>query len=318
MDKLVSIIVPVYNVEKFLDKCIESIIKQTYKNIEILCINDGSTDGCKEILDCWGEKDGRIKIIHKENGGLISVRRLGVKTATGEYIAFIDSDDYVKEDMIELLLTSAIKSNSDIAVAGFETVDENGVSLQKIAPKEQTVDSKEALRALLCDDFLETGLYPVWNKLYKTSLFEALSFPSGVFNLGEDQYLNLLLLKKASKVSFLPNSVYSYVQREGSIMHTMKVSYVDSFFRLWELKKKIAWDINIKPNDMQKLINRHIGGIFDLFGFAYAQKNSECISFFKEAIKKSGDLTLKNIASLSFFNKIRAIKFAFRLFASSK
>ena len=130
MDKLVSIIVPVYNVEKFLDKCIESIIKQTYKNIEILCINDGSTDGCSDILDKWGNKDERVKVIHKENGGLISVRRLGAKTANGEYLAFIDSDDYVKEDMIELLLKSALEAKSDIAVAGFETVDENGKPLR--------------------------------------------------------------------------------------------------------------------------------------------------------------------------------------------
>ena len=315
MDKLVSIIVPVYNVEKFLDKCIESIIKQTYKNIEILCINDGSTDGCSDILDKWGDKDERVKVIHKENGGLISVRRLGAKTANGEYLAFIDSDDYVKEDMIELLLKSALEAKSDIAVAGFETVDENGKPLQTIAPKYGVVDSKEALRALLCDDFLETGLYPVWNKLYKTSLFDALSFPSGIFNLGEDQYLNLLLLKKADKVSFLPNLVYSYVQREGSIMHTMKASYIDSFFRLWELKKKIAWDISLDQKNRQKLINRHIGGVFDLFGFAYAQKNIECISLFKDKVKESGDFTIKNLSLLTLFNKIRAVKFAFRFFA---
>ena len=119
MDKnhpVLSVVVPVYNVEKYLDKCIESIVGQTYKNLEIILVNDGSTDRCKEICDIWKEKDARIKVLHKENRGLVSARQAGLEMASGEYIANVDSDDWIEKNMYECLMGLAVESGSDIEI----------------------------------------------------------------------------------------------------------------------------------------------------------------------------------------------------------
>ena len=128
MDEKVSIIVPVYNVEKYLDKCIESIVNQTYRNIEIILVDDGSPDKCPEICNEWAKKDDRIKVIHKENGGLSSARNAALEIAQGDYITFVDSDDWIENDMIQSMLTCAAKNDADIVCCGFyfDNVDTTG------------------------------------------------------------------------------------------------------------------------------------------------------------------------------------------------
>ena len=115
---LISVIVPVYKVENFLDRCVESIVGQTYENLEIILVDDGSPDNCPAICDNWAKKDGRIKVIHKENGGLSSARNAGLDVVTGEYFGFIDSDDWIEKDFFEFLITNALKENADISRCG--------------------------------------------------------------------------------------------------------------------------------------------------------------------------------------------------------
>ena len=126
-NNLISIIVPIYNVEKYLKKCIDSIINQTYKNLEIILVDDGSPDNCGKICDEYAKKDNRIKVIHKENGGVSSARNVGVENATGEYIGFVDSDDYIEKDMYEVLINNLKKENADISIISNYEVYKNKI-----------------------------------------------------------------------------------------------------------------------------------------------------------------------------------------------
>lgn len=121
----ISVIVPVYNVEKYLDKCVQSILNQTYENIELVLIDDGSTDGSSKICDKYGKIDSRVKVIHKENGGLSSARNRGIDEAVGKFITFIDSDDYIHHQMLEILYEGIIKNKSDISICEYRRFDEN-------------------------------------------------------------------------------------------------------------------------------------------------------------------------------------------------
>ena len=126
-EELISIIVPVYKVEKYLDKCINSIVSQTYKNLEVILVDDGSPDSCGKMCDEWTKKDTRIKVIHKENGGLSDARNFGLDCAKGKYIQFVDSDDYIEKDMIEFLYKNLKENNADISICSNYMVDEENV-----------------------------------------------------------------------------------------------------------------------------------------------------------------------------------------------
>ena len=162
---LISVIVPIYKVEEYLDCCIRSIINQTYSNLEIILVDDGSPDGCPEICDAWVKKDSRIKVIHKENGGLSDARNAGMVIASGEYVAFIDSDDRVESEFIQKLYNVITEHNADIAECAVSYVDENGniLRVRNSAPITE-MGKIEALHRLV----LEDGVFQtVWNKLYR-------------------------------------------------------------------------------------------------------------------------------------------------------
>ncbi len=297
--------------EKYLAKCIKSIINQTYQNIEIVCIDDGGTDSSGAILDELATSDGRIVAIHQSNTGLIGVRKNGVSVAKGELIAFVDSDDYVDEHLIEALYNNMREHNSDIAVCGFDIVDEDGAILSQITLKNHSEDSGKALRGLIYEDFAKTGLYPMWNKLYKKELFTKIEFPAGNFNLGEDQYQNLQLIDNAVKVSFAEGHFYSYVQRAGSIMKSMKLEYIQSFFSLLKLKRELILKYDMQKTDAKKVFDNYFSTIFDLYGFAYRSGNKECIEFFNAALVREEFFAFSNLP-LSVTNLLRAVKFGLR------
>ena len=132
MDSLISVIVPIYNVEKYLQKCVDSIINQTYKNLEIILVDDGSPDNCPKMCDDYAEKDSRIKVVHKENGGLSDARNVGMEVATGEYVSFIDSDDYISLDFYETLLETIVDNDSDVVECGVVKFYENEKFIKKL------------------------------------------------------------------------------------------------------------------------------------------------------------------------------------------
>ena len=242
MKDIISVIVPVYKVEKYLQRCIESIINQTYKNLEIILIDDGSPDNCGIICDEYAKKDNRIKVIHKENGGLSDARNAGLDIATGEYIAFIDSDDYIALNMFETLHSLMIKDNSDIALCSYMYIDENGKkieSLNKQNPiKNEILSSFEALKKI--GEHKSWYFVVAWNKLYKKEIFNNLRFPYGKIN--EDEFIIHKVFGKSKSISCVESMLYYYVQRSDSIMKqnysiknlALVEAYVDRAIYLYE------------------------------------------------------------------------------------
>lgn len=217
MDKIVSVIVPVYNVERYLEQCLDSIIKQTYRSLEILIINDGSTDQSGEIASRYAGLDDRIVLLEKKNGGLSDARNYGLDRASGDYIMFVDSDDYIEPDMVEYLLDAIEKSDAQIAVCGYRLVDEDGEELPdwEAFPKEKVVGSLDYWKVY----HEEAYIYGVvaWNKLYHKAVFDRIRFPVG--KVHEDEFILHKLLHIADRIVCCPGKKYRYRQRKGSIMN---------------------------------------------------------------------------------------------------
>ena len=213
---LISVIVPIYNVEPYLDRCVRSILGQTYPHLEVLLVDDGSPDRCASLCDAWAAKDGRVKVIHKENGGLSDARNAGLAAATGVYTGFVDGDDYISPDMYRLLLERLERDGSDIAVCGVELVHEDGSPIRVMAPAgSHVLDHHRAMEAIVREDLLTQT---VWNKLYKTDLIRAIPFPVGKYH--EDVFWSWRAVARAERVSVFDAPCYFYVQRGGSIMGT--------------------------------------------------------------------------------------------------
>ncbi len=211
---LISIIVPIYNVEKYLKKCVESICNQTYQNLEIILVDDGSPDKCGEICDGYAKADKRIKVIHKKNGGLSSARNAGLDIAKGEYISFIDSDDYIASDFIEKLYLLCIKNDADIAECGF-TKFQDKIKIEKLDEDIKIYTSKEMQTRMYSNNYVGTTV--VWNKLYKKYIYNDLRFPIGKIN--EDEFCTYKALYNCNKNIVVTNkALYYYRYNPSSIM----------------------------------------------------------------------------------------------------
>lgn len=211
---LISVIVPIYNVEKYLDRCVESIINQTYKNLEIILVDDGSPDNCPKLCDEYAQKDNRIKAVHKENGGMSDARNAGMAVASGEFICFVDSDDYIELNMLSDLYDCIVSDNSDVASGGANWVDESDNVIRKDCVEQHCVlNDKEAMIELLHDRKLKQY---VWNKLYKTSIIKNIPFKKGRYH--EDVFWLHQMVGGAKRISILPNMYYNYLQRPNSVM----------------------------------------------------------------------------------------------------
>lgn len=210
---LISVIIPVYNVEKYLDRCISSVVKQTYENIDIILVNDGSTDSSGEICDRWSKRDRRVRSFHKTNGGLSDARNYGLTKAAADYITYIDSDDYVHESLFERLYDILNKTESDISIVNPVHVKEGQEAVFCDKGKLKIYSNPEsAIEALLYqNDFLVSA----WGKLYKKRILEGTPFPKG--KLFEDAAVMPYLFNKCSRIAYESSSLYAYVHRSGSI-----------------------------------------------------------------------------------------------------
>lgn len=211
---LISIIVPLYNSEKYLSKCIDSIISQTYKNLEIILINDGSTDNSLNILNKYIKKDKRINLINKENGGASTARNIGLKESKGKYISFIDADDYVEKDYIEKLYESLIKNNADMAICDFYNVNENNEIILNNSPiKSELLTKKDFFKKTTIKD---SYYYIVpWNKLYSRKIIEKIKYPEGKIN--EDEFVIHLIVDNCEKIISLSDKLYYYLRRDDGV-----------------------------------------------------------------------------------------------------
>lgn len=213
-DLLVSVIVTAYNVEKYIDECIESIVNQSYKNLEIIIVDDGSPDSVPQKCDAWRERDTRIKVIHKTNGGVSSAKNTGVAAATGELIGFVDGDDCIALNYYETLVNALKKNESDIVRMGMERIDENGKFINRVIPKKASYSGYEALQCIGKDD----GIF-IMNQLSlsKREVFENISFPDG--RVCEDAAVAHQFYMKIKKLTVLPYDLYRYRIVSQSIMH---------------------------------------------------------------------------------------------------
>lgn len=215
MDLLISIIIPIYNVEEYLERCIDSVVNQTYKNLEIILVDDGSPDQCGSICDTWALKDKRIKVIHKKNGGLSDARNAGLNLATGEFIAFVDSDDVVERQFVRYLIDTVCEENADIVECGVQKFCTDIEFPAETKGKVTSFSRTEALRELIFDGAIRQH---VWNKLYRKSVIADIRFPVGKLN--EDEFWTYKIVGRAEKICRIENELYGYFQREGSIMGT--------------------------------------------------------------------------------------------------
>lgn len=213
--KLISVIIPIYKVEKYLDKCIQSVINQTYSNLEIILVDDGSPDNCPEMCDKWAAKDERIKVIHKKNGGLSDARNTGLDIATGDYIAFVDSDDYIEADMYECLFNQLVNTKSQMAICNLEYVDvEGNITTLNTMGQDGCFSSRQILGDWCGSDFVYYVV--VWNKLYSRSCWKNIRFPVG--KVHEDNFVMYKLFFNCEYIVCLKAKKYNYVQRKDSIM----------------------------------------------------------------------------------------------------
>lgn len=227
MNDKISVIVPVYNVESYLDRCINSIIKQTYDNLEIILVDDGSSDKSSYICDQWAACDDRIIVIHKNNCGLSAARNLGIEVASGTYISFIDSDDCVAPSFIETLYHSLINGNAEISVVYYQMFNAERAPLlnNNKCYKTEILSRKDAVKHLFSDD--KFGNY-AWNKLYKKELFDDIRYPYG--RKMEDLGVTYKLFFLCNSVALVKAPLYFYYQRADSILHTpCKSFYIDRY-----------------------------------------------------------------------------------------
>ena len=221
MSEKITVIIPIYKVEKYLDRCVESVVNQTYSNLEIILVDDGSTDNCPNMCDEWANKDNRIVVIHKQNGGLSDARNAALDICTGKYVTFVDSDDTIESNMVEYLYGLISENSADLSICDLKYISENAKVQNRISDNDDIVvmNKKEALKNL-CEESLFSN--SACAKMYKTSDFKDIRYPKG--KLYEDIATTYKLIMKASKVVFGYKALYNYILRGGSIT-TSKFSY---------------------------------------------------------------------------------------------
>lgn len=216
MDKIISVVVPVYNIEQYLRRCLDSIINQSYKKLEIILIDDGSTDSSGEICDEYKNKDNRIVVVHKKNEGVSQARNFGMSMATGDFISFVDGDDTIEKDMFFTLINNACKYNADLSCCGVRFIyldgNESSVCIDK---KPQKVNKQDVIKGFFCDSQMKIVLYGPYNKLIKRDIIQKVSFDRNL-RLGEDLLFVFECIQHCNNFVFQYDNLYNYIKREGS------------------------------------------------------------------------------------------------------
>lgn len=265
---MISVIVPIYNVENYLEDCINSILSQSYKELEIILVDDGSPDSCGKICDKYSKKDSRITVIHKDNGGLSDARNTGIDAANGEYLSFVDSDDLLHKDFYLTLFNILIDNNSDISMCNFLKFTNEKVNDKFIKnPTIKTISNIDALNDLYTNKYV--NYIVACNKLYKATLFKNLKFPLG--KIHEDEFTTPKILFKANKISIIEEELYYYRQTPNSIMNSQfNISNLDF---LEAIDDRLSF---ITENKLDMLYKKCIYQLsFERINFYYMIKNSD-------------------------------------------
>lgn len=249
---LISIIVPIYKIDRFIGVCIESILNQTYRNLEIILVDDGSPDRCPEICDLYARKDSRIKVIHKQNGGLVSARKAGILAAQGEYIGYVDGDDWISPKFYESLYTSIEDCNADVAIAGFsrDLFDKRDTILNSIPSGVYVGLSIESLKKQMISvgPFFTHGITTyLWNKLFRREVIvqHQLACDESI-TIGEDAAVTYPTLMDCTKIVITDNCDYHYRQREDSMLKQSS-NYQEEYMRLLSLYNFMKQELGSYP-----------------------------------------------------------------------
>ena len=307
---LISIIVPIYKVEEYIRNCVESILNQTYNNLQIILVDDGSPDNCGSICDEYSLKDKRVKTIHKKNGGLSAARNAGLEIASGEYIGFVDSDDFIESDMYESLYSAIIEYNADISVCGRYIVCENKITTISDSEKAQVFTKREALAELVLDEYNGVKNF-AWDKLYKKDLFNDIRYPEGKYY--EDIFTTYKLFSISNKIVDIKSPKYYYLLREDSICGSntanKRYDYYGANIQCLEYIKKVEPLLSAMCD--KQLFNRIQFCLNDILLLDYEKNEykrqiNEILKKLKEnyvTLKNSGQMGLKQKLSLLFICK---------------
>lgn len=301
---LISVIIPVYNVERYLNQCIDSVVSQTYHNLEIILVDDGSSDNSGEICDKYAAKDNRIVVIHKTNGGLSDARNAGIKIAKGKYIGFVDSDDWIDSEMYDQLMTSISNSNSDIAICGLYREYLNKTAYNEILDC-GSFSSQVALGKLIDNTDIHDH---ACTKLFKTELWNNIEFPVGKYY--EDILTTYKLFAKAKKVSAIKNCLYHYRQRQGSIVRN---GFNDTRFAYINAVESLLNDPLLKTNYKSLLEIRLLKVKYQLLWefFLYSDQSSlkkyerQAIDWYKSI--RANKWRICRLSGMSSSNKLMAV-----------
>lgn len=290
MSALISIVVPVYNVEGYVRRCFESVINQTWKDFEVIVIDDGSMDKSGEICDEYAQKDTRFKVFHQSNQGIGKTRLGGIKKAAGEYVVWADADDWLEPSLLERLVKCIREKKSDIVVYGAANVN-NKVITSKILWKDLTIDGWRR-------ETIISGQSVVWNFMSKRSLYEDVNLPEAVHLSGEDGYLTITLFFKAKSVSYINEVLYfHFVGNPNSVTHTMNAKKYYAHCYLWNYRREMAQMYD--PLKIDYCAVRALSNGVKAF----------CLSL---AVPELDEVQLKEIDSILQHNSIQSIKGRYR------
>lgn len=318
---LVSIVLPIYGVEKYLDRCINSVVNQTYPNLEIILVDDGSPDNCPYMCDAWAKKDCRIQVIHKENAGQGMARNTGIEHAHGEYICFVDSDDYIALDTVEKCIVAAKKNDADVVLFGFNRVSSSGEISESIVPKLEKLHYQgEEIREFFLPALV--GMDPNTGKICNLSMSISMCFYS--MNLirrtnwrvvsereiiSEDVFSLLLLYSDVKKATVIPEALYYYCLNLQSFTHTYRCDQFDKIKYFYDECTRVCDQLGYSDNVKSRLPNCY-------FDFTIAAlkliASSDCSDKKEEMIKILSDQHLKDILAgwqISFQKKAKRMLF---------
>ncbi len=298
----ISIIIPVYGVEAYLERCLDSVCNQSYTNLEIILVDDGSPDRCPVLCDEWAARDGRITVIHKKNGGLSDARNAGIEVATGDYLLFVDSDDYVAPTMCERLLDAAQEAKADIAMCGFYWMYPDHKEIQEIVMDDGAVVERASILEtwIKCEtvDFIVA-----WNKLYRRDLFftpEHIRYAIG--KLHEDEFTTYKLLYAANRVVFVKEPLYYYIQRSGSIMANYTERNLNDYTEA--VCEYVKWADSYAP-DKRKLMEYHT--VRSIWGVLQRCDDNQQLSNKQEVCRNLKNFEKANVGNF-FYNPYVTIK----------
>lgn len=293
----ISVIIPIYNIEQYLPKCIDSIVNQTYKNLQIILVDDGSTDGSGDICDFYRQKDERIQVIHKENGGLVTARKAGLEVADGLYVGFVDGDDYVEPQFYQVLLNDILESEADFVHSGF-FLEEDGDRLITSRFESGTYEigrnkgTEIIIEGLLKKEQIIEITPSIWSKIFKRDFIRKCysKVPEGQ-SQGEDFLCLCICLLEGKYMCMHKTSLYHYCMRKGSMVNTVNLSFVAEMGKLYLCLKNLFTEYGVYSRVSQFLDDYYIRMVFG--SIKKIDKYADCVRYYE--LENVDDLKGKRI-----------------------